>query len=85
MQDIKTEKAKQAELVEAHQNEVSGLESKISAHDAIVEKQKAWIQERDKNIESLTLEIVNLKESVAAEKRHKEKAYTRRAELEESV
>ena len=85
IEDIKKEQAKQAELSEVHLLEINDLESKISAHDAIVDKQKAWIQDRDNNIQSLTLEVVNLKESVETEKRQKDTAYRRRAELEENV
>ena len=84
-EDVKNAKAGQAELVEAHQKEVAALESKISAHDAIVDKQKAWIQDRDKSIEALSLDMATLRETAEAEKRQKEGAYRRRAELEEQV
>lgn len=84
-QDVKNAKAGHAELVEAHQKEVAALESKISTQDAIVDKQKAWIQDRDKSIEALSLDMATLRESAEAEKRQKEGAYRRRAELEEQV
>ena len=45
--------------------------------------QKSQITERDNNIQSLSHEIVNLKENFESEKRLKENAYIKRAELED--
>ena len=83
IQDIENKNKKQNELVAAHLTEVNDLHSKISPNDAIVDMQKSQITERDNNIQSLSHEIVNLKENFESEKRLKENAYIKRAELED--